>query len=136
MTTPNVIRKPADKPAPADPGSSQSAFVNRTQRHSIFTKVLINNSIDAYLVDISTDGMKLLLLEKDHLDQGEIISVSIESVGGLKSSLVFCAVIRWIVQERPFWQIGGEFVRDAAFPLENLKTLVRTVEIDPRRLGG
>ena len=80
--------------------------------------------------------MKLLLLEKDHLAKGEIISISIESVGGIKSSLVFCAVIRWIVKESPFWQIGGEFVKDAAFPLAQLKALVRTVEIDPRRLGG
>jgi len=116
--------------------TSPSAYVNRNQRHSIFTKVLINNSVDAYLIDISTEGMKLLMLEKDHLDKGEIISVSIESVDGKKSSLVFCAVIKWIIEENPFWQIGGEFVRDAAFPLEHLKQLVRAVEVDPRKLGG
>jgi hypothetical protein len=98
--------------------------------------VRINNSLDAYLVDISNEGMKLLLLKKDHLVQGEILSVDIESVGGMKSSMVFCAVIRWIADEQPFWQVGCEFVRDAAFPLDKLRELVRMVEIDPRRLGG
>jgi hypothetical protein len=136
ITAAKRIPGETEKDAREHSGPNQAAFVSRNQRYSIFSKARINNSVDAYLVDISDEGIKLLLLEKDHLTQGEIISVSIESVGGFMSSLVFCAVVRWVVQESPFWQIGSEFVRDAAFPLENLKQLVRTVAVDPRRLGG
>jgi anti-sigma regulatory factor (Ser/Thr protein kinase) len=113
-----------------------SAFVRRNQRHSIFTKALINNSLNGYLVDISADGIKLLLFNRDGLEQDGIISVRIEAVGDLPKAMVFCAVVRWIAEEKAFWQIGSEFVRDAAFPLETVNRLVRVVEGDPKSLGG
>jgi anti-sigma regulatory factor (Ser/Thr protein kinase) len=119
-----------------DRAAETGAFVRRNQRHSIFTKALVNNSINGYLIDISADGVKLLLLKRDHLEQGEIISVRIEAVGELQKAMVFCAVIRWIAQEKAFWQIGSEFVRDASFPREAMAKLVKDVKIDPHRLGG
>ncbi|MBN2353180.1 MAG: PilZ domain-containing protein [Spirochaetales bacterium] len=111
-------------------------YLRRLQRHSIFTKAVVNNSIDGYLIDISTEGAKLLLLSRDSLEQGGIISVQVDAVGGIGKKMVFCAVVRWLEQEKAFWQIGSEFVRDASFPREAMAKLVKTVNLDPRRLGG
>ncbi len=111
-------------------------FVRRNQRHSIFTKAVVNNSIEGYLIDISADGIKLLLLNRDGLLQGEIISVRLEAVGEIEKPMIFCAVVRWLEQEKAFWQIGSEFIRDASFPREALAKLVKAVKIDPHRLGG
>ncbi len=111
-------------------------YVRRLQRHSVFTKAVVNNSIDGYLIDVSKEGAKLLLLNRDGLVQGGIISVQVDGAVGSERKMVFCAVVRWLEQEKAFWQIGSEFVRDASFPREAVEKLVKAVNQDPRRLGG
>jgi hypothetical protein len=114
----------------------EGAYVRRNQRHSIFTKVVINNSREAYLIDISSQGIRLLLIAKESLAQGEIISVKIDNVSGFDTAVTFSVVVRWIIKEGAFWQIGSEFVKDSSFPLERISGLVEKVENNPYILPG
>jgi hypothetical protein len=115
---------------------AEGTFVRRNERHSIFTKVTINDSIEAYLIDISTQGLRLLIFNKNIFHKDEKIRIKIENIAGLNGGMIFTAVIRWIVREGVFWQIGSEFAHDESFSAQTITGLVEKVESNPHILPG
>lgn len=115
-------------------GLPAAAVIRRNRRHSIFSKATINNLIESYLIDISTQGVRLLCLEQNDFVKGDVVKIQIGN--GDVDGLSFRACVRWITKEGIFWQLGAEFVLDASFPEEAVKTFVHKIENDPSVLSG
>lgn len=113
-------------------GLSGAAIIRRDRRHSIFTKAVINGGIEAYLTDISMQGVRLLCIDEHNLGKGDVIKIKISN----GEEIIFDVVIRWISQEGVFWQLGGEFVKKDIFPEEAIKNFVHKIENDPSVLSG
>jgi len=84
------------------PDLIQAAVVKREKRYSIFSKVFINGKTEAYLVDISPKGARILCLEENSFAEGQELEVKITN--GI--NLAFRAEVRWLNRAGVFWQLG------------------------------
>ncbi|HEQ72287.1 MAG TPA: hypothetical protein ENN69_07345 [Spirochaetia bacterium] len=112
------------------------AVVRRARRHSIFTKVRINGEEEAYLVDISMKGVRLLCIDRTRVRKDQTITVNVGKIDGMGDGLCFTLRVRWLHREGLFWQIGGEFVRGDDFSTEQLEAILDKIAFDPTQIPG
>jgi anti-sigma regulatory factor (Ser/Thr protein kinase) len=110
------------------------ARLRKSERFSLFVKIKINGDQDAYLIDLSMDGAKLLMFFKNGIKEDDVITLSIKGLESNQNLPVIRASVKWISEIHAIVQVGVKYIIDSDFPLKDLMNYIAQRNKNPLKL--
>jgi anti-sigma regulatory factor (Ser/Thr protein kinase) len=110
------------------------ARLRKSERFNMFVKIKVNSSKDAYLVDLSLDGAKILMFFNDGIKENDEITLSIKGLDSATILPVIRASVKWISESHAVIQMGIKYIIDNGFPLKDLMNYIAQRNKNPRKL--
>jgi len=108
--------------------------LRKSERFSLFVKIKINDTKDAYLVDLSLDGAQLLIFFNDGIKEDDEIILSIKGLDSNQTLPQIRASVKWISENHAIIQIGVKYIIDNDFPLKDLMNYIAQRSKNPSKL--
>jgi anti-sigma regulatory factor (Ser/Thr protein kinase) len=108
--------------------------LRKSERYSLFVKIKVNHTKDAYLVDLSLDGAKLLMFFNEDIKENDEITLSLKDLDGKQTLPVIRAGVKWVTEVHAVYQIGVKYIIDSDFPLKDLMNYIAQRSRNPSKL--
>jgi anti-sigma regulatory factor (Ser/Thr protein kinase) len=108
--------------------------LRKSERFSLFVKIKINDNKDAYLVDLSLDGAKLLMFFKNGIKENDEITLTIKALDSNQTLPTIRTSVKWISETHAIIQIGVKYIIDNDFPLKDLMNYIAQRNKNPFKL--
>jgi anti-sigma regulatory factor (Ser/Thr protein kinase) len=108
--------------------------LRKSERYSLFVKIRVNDNKDAYLVDLSLDGAKLLMFFNEDIKENDEITLGLKDLDGKQTLPIIRANVKWIAEMHAIYQIGVKYIIDNDFPLKDLMNYIAQRSRNPSKL--
>ncbi len=110
------------------------ARLRKSERFSLFVKIKVGDTKDAYLVDLSLDGAKLLMFFNEGISENDILNLSIKGLDDKMPLPAIRARVKWITEVHGVHQMGVKYIIDNDFPLKDLMHYIAQRGRQPSKL--
>jgi anti-sigma regulatory factor (Ser/Thr protein kinase) len=111
------------------------ARLRKSERFSLFVKIKVNDSRDAYLVDLSLDGAQILMFFNDGINKDDEITLSIKGLDTHQKLPTIRASVQWMSEAHAIIQIGVKYIIDNDFPLKDLMNYIAQRNKNPFKIS-
>ncbi|MBN1799056.1 MAG: ATP-binding protein [Spirochaetales bacterium] len=111
------------------------ARLRKSERFSLFVKIKVNDSKDAYLVDLSLDGAQILMFFNDGIEKDDEITLSIKGLDTHQKLPTIRASVQWMSEVHAIIQIGVKYIIDNDFPLKDLMNYIAQRNKNPFKIS-